>query len=112
MNTAPKSYHCPGYRFTLDGQGITSRINGLLINLRITSQRGQEADQLDISLTDHDARLALPLHGALLNVVLDWQDEGPIDRDVVTVDEVQHSGSPGRTTIRARAADMRPGKRS
>ncbi|OLO03324.1 phage late control D family protein [Salinicola socius] len=108
-------YHRPGYRITLDGQDITPRINGRLINLRITSQRGGEADQLDISLTDHDGRLALPPHGAPLSVAIGWQDEGLIDRGVFIVDEVEHSGSPDRVTIRARAADMRnllPGKRS
>lgn len=114
MNAA-NGYHRPGYRITLGGQDITPRINGRLINLRIISQRGGEADQLDISLTDHDGRLALPPHGAPLSVAIGWQDEGLIDRGVFIVDEVEHSGSPDRVTIRARAADMRnllPGKRS
>ncbi|WP_110709228.1 contractile injection system protein, VgrG/Pvc8 family [Salinicola sp. CR57] len=113
--SAANGYHRPGYRITLNGQDITPRINGRLINLRITSQRGGEADQLDLSLTDHDGRLALPPHGAPLSVAIGWQDEGLVDRGVFIVDEVEHSGSPDRVTIRARAADMRnllPGKRS
>ncbi|WP_353981680.1 contractile injection system protein, VgrG/Pvc8 family [Salinicola endophyticus] len=114
MTRAPE-YRRPGYRITLAGQDITPRINGRLINLRITSQRGEEADQLDIALTDYDGRLALPPHGATLHVAIGWRDEGLIDRGVFTVDEVEHSGSPDQITIRARAADMRqllPGKRS
>lgn len=115
MNDASTAYRRPGYRITLDGQDITPRINGRLINLRITSQRSQEADQLDLTLTDHDGRLALPPHGAPLHVAIGWRDEGLTDRGIFTVDEVEHSGSPDRLTIRARAANMRdllPGKRS
>lgn len=109
-------YRRPGYRITIAGQDITPRINGRLINLRITSQRGQEADQLDLALTDHDGQLELPPRGAKLTVAIGWQDEGLLDRGVFVVDEIdEHSGSPDQLTIRARAADMRnllPGKRS
>ncbi|OHV11191.1 contractile injection system protein, VgrG/Pvc8 family [Kushneria phosphatilytica] len=110
-----RPYRRPGYRITLAGQDITPRINGRLINLRIRSQRGQEADQLDISLTDHDGLLDIPPSGATLSVAIGWLDEGLIDRGVFTVDEITHSGSPDQLTIRARAADMGsllPGKRS
>ncbi|SPJ35239.1 phage late control D family protein [Kushneria phyllosphaerae] len=109
------TYRRPSYRITIAGQDITPRINGRLINLRITSQRGQEADQLDLALTDHDGQLELPSKGAKLTVSIGWQDEGLLDRGIFVVDEIEHSGSPDRLTIRARAADMRnllPGKRS
>ncbi|WP_110710515.1 contractile injection system protein, VgrG/Pvc8 family [Salinicola sp. CR57] len=113
--SAGHGYHRPGYRITLDGQDITPRINGRLINLRITGQLGGKADQLTLTLADHDGRLALPPHGAPLNVAIGWQDGGLVDRGIFIVDEVEHSGSPDRVAIRARAADMRnllPGKRS
>jgi len=44
----------PGYRIVLDGQDITPRINGRLQKLSLTDSRGDEADQLDLTLTDHD----------------------------------------------------------
>lgn len=114
MSEQPR-YRRPGYRITLAGQDITPRVNGRLVRLRISSQRGGEADQLDITLTDHDGALEIPPGGAHLSVAIGWQDEGLIDRGVFVVDEVEHSGAPDNLTIRARAADMRatlPGKRS
>ncbi|WP_136067104.1 phage late control D family protein [Modicisalibacter radicis] len=110
-----RPYRRPSYRITLGGTDITPRINGRLISLRLRSQRGLEADQLDITLADHDGALELPRRGVSLRVAYGWQDEGLIDKGLFTVDEVQHSGSPDQVTIRARSADMRGpllGKRS
>ncbi|WP_219863147.1 phage late control D family protein [Vreelandella piezotolerans] len=111
MNAYPK----PSYRITLDGTDITPRINGRLISLLLREQRGLEADQLDITLADHDGQLAIPPRGAELQVAFGWQEEGLVDKGRFTVDEVQHTGTPDQLTIRARSADMRgqlPGKRT
>ena len=111
MNAYPK----PSYRITLDGTDITPRINGRLISLTLREQRGLEADQLDITLADHDGQLAIPPRGAELQVAFGWQEEGLVDKGRFTVDEVQHTGTPDQLTIRARSADMRgqlPGKRT
>ena len=111
MNAYPK----PSYRITLDGSDITPRINGRLISLSLREQRGLEADQLDITLADHDGQLAIPPRGAELQVAFGWQEEGLVDKGRFTVDEVQHTGTPDQLTIRARSADMRgqlPGKRT
>ncbi|MEC4767950.1 phage late control D family protein [Halomonas sp. CUBES01] len=108
-------YPRPSYRITLNGDDITPRFNGRLINLTLREQRGLEADQLDITLADHDGELAIPPRGAELEVAFGWQHEGLIDKGRFTVDEVQHSGTPDQLTIRARSADMRgqlPGKRT
>ncbi|WP_275286914.1 contractile injection system protein, VgrG/Pvc8 family [Halomonas elongata] len=102
----PVPYHRPSYRVTLAGQDITPKLNGRLTSLRIKAQRDQESDQLDITLTDHDGELAIPPSGAMLSVAIGWKDEGLIDRGTYHVDEVEHSGSPDKLTIRARAADM------
>lgn len=108
-------YRRPSYRITLGGTDITPRINGRLVSLRLRTQRGLEADQLDITLTDHDGALELPRRGVSLSVAYGWQDEGLIDKGLFTVDEIQHSGAPDQITIRARSADLRgqlPGKRT
>ncbi|QPL45023.1 phage late control D family protein [Halomonas sp. A40-4] len=114
MNT-PNGYPRPSYRITLGDQDITPRINGRLINLTLREQRGMEADQLDITLSDHDGQLELPSRGAALEVAFGWEEEGLVDKGRFTVDEVQHSGTPDKLTLRARSADMRgqlPGKRT
>lgn len=108
-------YRRPSYRITLGGTDITPRINGRLISLRLRTQRGLEADQLDLTLADHDGALELPRRGVSLSVAYGWQDEGLIDKGLFTVDEIQHSGAPDQITIRARSADLRgqlPGKRT
>lgn len=70
MNAYPK----PSYRITLDGSDITPRINGRLISLSLREQRGLEADQLDITLADHDGQLAIPTRGRAAGGV--WLAEG------------------------------------
>ncbi|MNX18162.1 phage late control protein GPD [compost metagenome] len=68
-----------------------------------------EADQLDITLSDHDGRLTIPPKGAVLQVWLGWSDTGLIDKGTYTVDETEHSGAPDQLSIRARSADLRAG---
>lgn len=105
----------PDYRLTLQGQVISPELDARLQRLRLTDNRGMEADQLDITLNDHDGRLALPPHGAELHLALGWKGQPLVDRGTYIVDEVEHSGSPDTVTIRARSADMRqglPGKRT
>jgi phage protein D len=97
----------PGYRITLGGRNITPALDGRLEQLTLTDRRGMEADQLDLTLSDHDGRLALPRTGVELSVAIGWQDEGLVDRGTFIVDEVEHSGTPDVLRIGARSADLR-----
>ncbi|EWH02049.1 phage late control D family protein [Halomonas sp. BC04] len=103
----------PDYRIHLQGQTLSPELRARLISLRLTDRRGMEADQLDIVLSDHDGRLALPSRGAELQLAIGWHGEGLVERGTYIVDEVEHSGSPDQLSIRSRSADMRgqlPGK--
>ncbi|GEK74224.1 MULTISPECIES: phage late control D family protein [Halomonas] len=105
----------PDYRLTLMGQRISPQVGARLQRLRLTDRRGLEADQLDLTLEDHDGRLALPPRGAELHLAMGWRGQPLVDRGTYIVDEVEHSGAPDVLTIRARSADMRqglPGKRT
>ncbi|RRV04612.1 phage late control D family protein [Pseudomonas sp. v388] len=84
-------------------------ISPRLISLDLTDNRGLEADQLSISLSDHDGLLAIPRRGALIRLWLGWSDTGLIDKGTYTVDEIEHSGAPDVLSIRARSADLRKG---
>lgn len=99
----------PDYRIELENQTISPELGARLISLTLTDEGGDTADQLDITLSDHDGRLALPPRGATLRAWIGWKDEGLVDRGSYVVDEVEHSGAPDVLIIRARSADMRRG---
>lgn len=99
------------WRVTLDGTDLSDRLRPRLISLTLSEKRGDEADQLDIVLSDTDGMLAIPPEGAVLKVQLGWKQGrdvtvGLIDKGSFKVDDVSHSGPPDKITIRARAADF------
>jgi hypothetical protein len=103
------AYPQPICRVVVNGQDITSAIEQRLISIELTDNRGMEADQLSISLSDHDGLLAIPPRGAVVRLWLGWHDTGLVDKGSYTVDEVEHSGAPDVLNIRARSADLREG---
>lgn len=58
------AYPVPAYRITVDGNDIAMRIAPRLMSLQLTYNRGLEADQLSITLSDHDGLLTIPPRGA------------------------------------------------
>lgn len=98
----------PNTRLTLDGKEITP-IKERLIGLTLIDKRGLEADQLDLTLSDHDGQLNLPRRGVSIHCHLGWQGDPLVDKGTFTVDEVQHSGSPDKLIVSARSADFRQG---
>lgn len=103
------NYAVPGFRLTVDGKDIARMVAPRLISLQLTDNRGIEADQLSISLSDHDGLLAIPPKGATIRLWLGWSDTGLVDKGTYTVDETEHSGAPDVLSIRARSADLRGG---
>jgi phage protein D len=100
------SHHQPDYHLSVNGQDITPRVGARLIELRLRESRGEEADQLDLTLDDADGRMALPPTGATIALRLGWAGGQMVDKGTFTVDEVEHSGAPDRLQIRARSANM------
>ena len=103
------AYPVPAYRITVDGKDIAQLISPRLMNLDLTDNRSIEADQLSITLSDHDGLLTIPPKGAVLRLWLGWSDTGLVDKGSYTVDEIEHSGAPDMLGIRARSADLRKG---
>lgn len=72
------SYPRPICRVVVNGTDITDLILGgqelRLVSIELTDNRGMEADQLDITLSDHDGLLAIPPRGATLRLWLGWID--------------------------------------
>lgn len=87
-------------------QDISVKIHDRLESLTLTDNRGLEADELDILLDDSDGKLTIPKRGAVIQLSLGWTDSALINKGTFIVDEVEHSGSPDKLTIKARSADF------
>lgn len=101
------AYPQPICKLVVDGTDITEAVEKRLDSIRLTDNRGMEADTLDISLSDHDGALAIPPRGAKIDLWLGWTTSGLVYKGSYTVDETEHSGSPDVLSIRARSADLR-----
>jgi uncharacterized protein len=66
-----------------------------------------EADQLDITLADHDGRLELPPRGAELQLALGWHGRGPDRPRQLHRRRGRAHRRPDVLSLRARSADMR-----
>ncbi|HAT1528273.1 TPA: phage late control D family protein [Morganella morganii] len=97
----------PAYSLSAGSVNINERIQGRLISLSLTDNRGFEADQLDIEIDDADGKMMLPKRGEVLSLHLGWKNEALIFKGKFTVDEIEHSGPPDKLTIRGRSADFR-----
>lgn len=95
----------PDFRLTLAGQDLSDKLRPRLIGLTLSEKREADSDQLDITLSDADGRLAIPPEGALLTLALGYQG-ALVDKGSFKVDEIEHSGAPDVLTIRARAVDF------
>lgn len=102
----------PAYRLTLGGNDITARLQGKLMSLTLTDNRGLEADQLDITLDDSKGDLDIPSKGVSLQLAIGWEGMALVEKGSFTVDEVSHIGAPDQITIRARSANLSAGLRT
>ncbi|PTQ90270.1 phage late control D family protein [Agitococcus lubricus] len=96
----------PDFKLIVGGIDISAKIQDRLESLTLTDNRGLEADELELVLDDGDGKLAIPKRGANIQLSLGWAETGLINKGSFTVDEVEHSGSPDKLSIKARSADF------
>ena len=96
----------PDYRLEVEGKDISAAVQPRLISLTLTEGRANSADQLEIELDDADGQLAIPRKEAEIALAIGWKGQQLVDKGSFVVDEAEHSGTPDRVTIRARAADL------
>lgn len=101
------SHRIPIYQLSANNQPLDELINSRILDLSVTDNRSGEADELSLSLSDHDGLLELPRRGVLLTCKLGFTDSGLIDMGRFVVDETEFTGSPDIITIKARSADFR-----
>lgn len=99
------------FRLTLDGVDLTPRFRPRLSSLTLTEKRGEEADQLDLVLTDQDGKLAIPRAGAPIVLELGWKGAALTPKGRFKVDEVEVAGTPDIISLTARSADFTSGFR-
>ncbi|MFB4403669.1 phage late control D family protein, partial [Pseudomonas inefficax] len=78
------AYGVPAFRLSVDGKDIARLISPRLMSLELTDNRGLEADQLSITLSDHDGLLEIPPKGAVVRLWLGWSDSGLVDKGTYT----------------------------
>jgi hypothetical protein len=101
----------PAYRIVVDGTEITNRINRRLVQLSLTAKRGEEADELELVISNSDRQMRRPDRGAMITLSLGWQRQALKDMGAFKVDETEWSNSPAQIRIRARSADFTAGMR-
>lgn len=95
------------YQLVVNGRDISQTVRPLLMRLQLRESRGEEADQLDITLDDSTGNLALPPVGATVVLQLGYTHTGMVDKGTFTVDEIEHSGAPDVVQLRCRSAELR-----
>jgi len=96
----------PEFRVLADGLDVTLALLDRLVSLTITDDEGVEADRLDMVVDDRDGVLALPPHGAALEVYLGFRERGLSYMGRYVVDKTEGSGPPALLQIGAKAANM------
>ncbi|MCS6180028.1 phage late control D family protein [Shewanella baltica] len=97
----------PDYQILVNGKDISPKVKTRLMSLRLTDNRGFEADSIEVQLDDADGELAMPPKGATMQVRIGWKGSPLVDKGTYTIDELEHSGPPDAITIRGKSADMR-----
>lgn len=99
-------------RLTLeDGTDLAARVNPRLLGLSLTEKREDDADEINLTLSNTDGLLAVPRTGVRLALALGWESGadvpvGLVDKGRFTIDEIELSGPPDTIAIRGRSADF------
>lgn len=97
----------PIIKLTADNEPLDTAIMARLMNLSVTDNKSGDADELSITLDDHDGKLAMPKRGVKLQCWLGYIDAGVHDMGIYTVDSIEWGGTPDTITIKAKSADMK-----
>lgn len=92
---------------TADSKPLDALITQRIISVEVTDNRSNEADQLDITLNDHDGKLQLPRKGVKINCKLGFIGEALQDKGDFIVDEIEWSLTPDTITVKASSANFK-----
>ena len=96
----------PAAVLTINGQPFGTQTMSRIISIEMTDKRGFEADELTITLDDHDGSLAIPKIGDKITLEMGYKETGLVDKGEYLFTEFTASGAPDMLSITARAADL------
>jgi Bacteriophage probable baseplate hub protein len=80
----------PDYKLIVDGVDIRPKINGRLIELTLTDNRGMTSDELTLVIDDSDGKLQFPRLGAIISVAIGFKNN-LVPKGTFISDEISHS---------------------
>ena len=95
----------PVAKLSIDGKPFNTDALSRIISISLTDKSGFEADELTVSLSDHDGKLALPPKSAEITIALGYIETGIVDKGSYKITEVSWSGAPDTLHITAQSAD-------
>lgn len=96
----------PAARLTIDGKPFGTDAASRIISINLTDKSGFEADELTVTLSDHDGRLAFPPISAEIRLFLGYKETGLVDKGSYKITELSWAGAPDTLTLTALAADV------
>lgn len=102
----------PVLQLTADDKPLNDQVMSRLMTLSVTDNKNLEADELAITLDDHDGALELPKRGVKLQCWMGFEDTGIHDMGTYVVDSCEWSGSPDTINIKAKSADFKSSLKS
>ena len=90
----------------LDGRDISSRFDGRVLYGQIVEEDGDKADQLTLEISNHDGAIAKPQRGAIVEVMLGYDDVGVEKVGSYKVQTVVKIGEAAAFEISGEAADF------
>lgn len=95
----------PVAKLTINGKPFNTDALSRIISISLTDKSGFEADELTVSLSDHDGKLALPPKSAEITIALGYIETGVVDKGSYKITEVSWNGAPDTLHITAQSAD-------
>ena len=109
LTNAGGNHMTPTVVLSIDGKAFGTQAMSRIKDVTVDDKRGFEADELSITLSDHDGALAIPSTDSMIKVWLGFEETGVVFKGEYKVTGFEHSGAPDELRISAVAADMSAG---
>ena len=109
LTNAGGNHMTPTVVLSIDGKAFGTQAMSRIKDVTVDDKRGFEADELSITLSDHDGALAMPSTDSMIKVWLGFEETGVVFKGEYKVTGFEHSGAPDELRISAVAADMAAG---